>query len=123
MCHSFVALAAYNTQKLKNHIKCKALKKNSHKCTVCGKYFEDSQLLKIHRKKLAKGGYTHECEQCHKKYVPNHSSILEIFGKHEKICKKRPSSALAPKRFQCALCHRNYAHIHDLKRHIDEKHK
>ena len=111
--------SCYDTQKLKITFKSKPLKKNSYECTVCSKYFGDSQSLKAQRKKLAKGGYTYKCKQYHRKYAPSHSSILEIFGKHEKICKKRLSSGLVPKRFHCTMCHRNYAHVHDLKRHID----
>ena len=34
---SICCISCYNTQKLKNHIKSKHLKKSSHKCTVCGK--------------------------------------------------------------------------------------
>ena len=107
-------ISCYNTQNLENHIKSKHLKKSSHKCTVCGKYFGDSQSLQVHRKKHANGGYTLECEQCHKK-SPSRGKLIEYkethqegrfkcthcvkpfkhsrkLREHEKVCKKRPSS-------------------------------
>ena len=126
---SICGINCYNTQKLTNHIKGKHLKKSSHKFTVCSKYFGDSQSLKVHRKKHAEGGYTLKCEQHHKKY-PSRGKLNEHkethlegrfkcthcakpfkhtrnLRKHEKICKKRLSSAPMPKRFQCTLCHGN----------------
>ena len=51
---SICCISYYNTQKLKNHIKNKHLKKSSHKCAVCGKYFRDLQSLKVIQRSIHK---------------------------------------------------------------------
>ena len=55
--YSICGISCYYTQKLRNHIKSKHLKKS----TVCGKYFGDTQSLKVHRKKHAEGVCTQKC--------------------------------------------------------------
>ena len=79
---SICGISYYNTQKLENHIKSKHLKKSSHKCNTCGQYFGDSQSLKVQKKKHAKGGYTLECEQYHKKY-PSRGKLNEHKETHQ----------------------------------------
>ena len=143
LCHK----GYYNTQKLRNHIKGKHLKKTDHYCDQCKKYYADSNSLKVHMqshdpevskfgcsncKKLFTSkaqldkhmnvhrGRQYACQFCGSKYA--HPQGVK---KHEeKNCTRNP--ALDPKDtsdwYKCRICFKMIKHHRSLLRHLREQH-
>ena len=143
LCHK----GYYNTQKLRNHIKGKHLKKTDHCCPQCKKYYADSNSLKVHMQshdpEVSKFGCNHcnklftskaqlekhmnvhrgkqyACQFCGKKY--GHPQGVKEH--EEKNCSKNPD--LDPKDtsdwYKCRICFKMIKHHRSLLRHLREKH-
>ena len=143
LCHK----GYYNTQKLRNHIKGKHLRKTEHYCPQCKKYYADSNSLKVHMQshdtEVSKFGCSHcqklftskaqlekhmnvhrgkqyACQFCGKKYA-HPQGVKEH---EEKNCPSNP--ALDPKDtsdwFKCRICFKMIKHHRSLLRHLREKH-
>ena len=143
LCHKVY----YNTQKLRNHIKGKHLKKTDHYCDQCKKYYADSISLKVymqsHDPEVSKFGCTnckklftskaqldkhlnvhrgrqYACQFCGSKYA-HPQGVKEH---EEKNCTRNP--ALDPKDtsdwHKCRICFKMIKHHRSLLRHLREKH-
>ena len=138
----------YNTQKLKEHIKGKHLKKTDHYCEPCKKYFSTSTALNVHNdNKHNEEASKFGCSQCKKLFLTKeqldkHMNVHrgkqyscqfcnQLFGHsqglkehEEKTCKSRPG--YDPKDttgwYTCRICSKKIKHHRSYLRHLREKH-
>ena len=138
----------YNTQKLKEHIKGRHLKKTEHFCKPCKKYFSTSNALKVHNdNKHNEEASKFGCSQCKKLFLTKeqldkHMNVHrgkqyscqfcnQLFGHsqglkehEEKTCKSRPG--YDPKDTTgwctCRICSKKIKHHRSYLRHLREKH-
>ena len=93
LCHK----GYYNTQKLRNHIKGKHLKKTEHYCDQCKKYYADSNSLKVHMQSHDPEVSKFGCNQCNKLFTSK--AQLE---KHMNVHRG--------KQYACQFCGNKFGH-------------
>ena len=137
-----------NTQRLRDHIRLKHLKKTAHYCEPCDKYYSDAGSLKKHntakhdeeaaewacnacdqkfssQAKLRKHAPVHQdktyaCQFCG---VRNWTHPLGVKD-HERTCTSNPDFKPDEKKHlsTCRLCGRSYQNHRSLLRHLRDKH-
>ena len=97
----------YNTQKLRNHIKGKHLKKTDHYCDQCKKYYADSNSLKVHMQSHDPEVSKFGCNYCDKLFTSKAQ-----FEKHLSVHRGR--------QYSCQFCGNKYAHPQGVKEHEEK---